>query len=102
SFLGHGDEDALLADVLLPGLDACKPVVGRRVGIAAEEDADQEIFDGLGGREVGVQPDAVAGLEVRNLGNGEGYTVAGDADLAGGTDEVNARVDGGARPDEGE
>ena len=100
--LGHGDEDAFLADVLLPGLDACEPVLGRRVGVAAEEDADEEVFDGLGRREVGVQPDAVAGLEVGNLGDGEGDAVARDADVDARADQVKARVDGEARPDEAE
>jgi hypothetical protein len=49
-----------------------------------------------------VKPDAVAGLKVRNLGNGEGHTVAGDADVDARADQVKARVGGGARPDERE
>src|SRR6202012_2065556 len=51
--LWDGDEDALFADVLLPGLNAGEPVLGRGIRIAAEEDADEEVFDRLGGREIG-------------------------------------------------
>ena len=100
--LGDGDEDALFAHVLLPGLDAREPVLGRRVGVAAEEDADEEVLDGLRGWEVRVQPDAVAGLEVGDLGDGEGDAVAGDAHVDARTDEIEPRVDGEARPNEAE
>ena len=69
---GDGDGDALFADFFVPGLDLGEPVVGGRVGGAAEEGGYEEVVDGLGGREVGVQPDLVAGLEVGNLGDGQG------------------------------
>ena len=56
--VGDGDGDALFADLFVPGLDLGEPVVGGRVGGAAEEGGDEEVVDGLGGREVGMQPDA--------------------------------------------
>jgi hypothetical protein len=102
SLLGHSDEDALLANVFLPGLNAGEPVLGWRVGVAAEEDTDEEVLHGLRGRKVRVQPDAVAGLEVRNFGNRESYAIAGDANIDAGTNEVEPRVDGGAGPYERE
>jgi len=96
-FVGDGDEGALFADFFVPGLDADEPVVGGRVGGAAEEDADEEVMDGLGGRKVGMEPELVAGLEVGNAGDGEGlgYAVGvgtGDADVDFGADEVEAGV----------
>ena len=45
--------------------------------------------------------DAVAGLEVGDLGDGESYAVAGDTDVDARADEVKARV-GEARPNEAE
>ncbi len=93
--VGNGDGDALFADLFVPGLDAEEPVVGGRVGGAAEEGGDEEVVDGLGGREVGVQPDLVAGLEVGDLGDGQGFAGAGDVDLDLGAGEVEAR--GGLR-----
>ena len=69
---GDGDADAFFADLVVPGLDAGEPVVGGRVGGAAEEGGDEEVMDGLGGGEIGVQPDLVAGLEVGDVGDGQG------------------------------
>ena len=89
--VGDGDGDALFADFFVPGLDAEEPVVGGRVGGAAEEGGDEEVVDGLGGREVGVEPDLVAGLEVGDLGDGEGAAVAGDVNVDLGAGEVEAR-----------
>ncbi len=70
--VGDGDGDAFFADFFVPGLDPGEPVVGRRVGGAAEEGGDEEVVDGLGGREIGMEPELVAGLEVGDLGDGEG------------------------------
>ncbi len=47
--VGHGDGDALFADLFVPGLDTEEPVVGGRVGGAAEEGGDEKVVDGLGG-----------------------------------------------------
>ena len=102
-FGGDLDEDAFLADLGVPGFDADEPVVRRRVGVAAEEDADQQIFDRLRGGQVGVQPDAVAGLQVGDRGDGQRLAgavggEAGDADVDAGADEVEAGVgEGGCR-----
>lgn len=98
--LGHGDEDTLFADVLLPGFNAGEPVVGRRVRAAAEERTDEQIFDGLGVGKIGVQPDAITGLKVRDLGDGQRDAVAGYAHVDAGADEVKPRIDGEARREE--
>ncbi len=103
-FGGHGDGDAFFADFFVPGLDLGEPVVGGRVGGAAEEGGDEEVVDGLGGGEVGMQPDLVAGLEVGNLGDGQGTVVAGDVDVDLGAGEVETRgvcVEGGREEEEG-
>ena len=103
-FVGDGDGDALFADFFVPGLDLGEPVVGGRVGGAAEEGGDEEVVDGLGGREVGVQPELVAGQEVGDLGDGEGSAVAGDVDVDFGAGEIEARgvgVECGAEEEEG-
>ena len=87
---GDGDDDALFADAALPGFDADEPGVGGRVGGAAEEGGDEEVVDGLGGGEVGVEPDLVGGLEVGDLGDGEGDAGASDADVDLWAGEVEA------------
>ena len=85
-----GDGDAFFADLFLPGFDAGEPFIGRWVGGAAEEGGDEEIFDRLGGREIGVQPDLVAGLEVGDGGDGERDAGAADVDIDLGAGEVKA------------
>ncbi len=97
SLSGDGYECAFLADSGVPGFDAEEPVVGRGIGVAAEEDADEEIFDGLGGWEVRVDPELVARLEIGDGGYGEGLGgavrgSAGDADINLGSNEVETGV----------
>ena len=87
---GDGDEGALLADLGVPGLDAGEPAVGGRIGGAAEEGDDHEVVHRLGGGEVGMDPELVAGLQVGDLGDGQGEVAAGDADLELGTGEIEA------------
>ncbi len=90
-FGGDGDGNAFVADFLVPGLDLGEPVIGGRVGGAAEEGGDEEIADGLGGGEIGVEPELVAGLEVGDLGDGQSAAVAGDVDVDLGAGKVEAR-----------
>ena len=52
-------------------------------------------MDRLCGREVWVEPDLIAGLEVRDLRDGEGCAGAGDADIDPGASEVKARLSAG-------
>ncbi len=87
---GDGYADAFFADLGVPGFDAGEPVVGGWVGGSAEEGGDEEVMDGLGGGKIGVQPDLVAGLEVGDVGDGEGAGVAGDTDFDAGAGEVEA------------
>ena len=89
-FVGDGDGDAFLADVFAPGFDFEEPVVRRRVGGSAEEGDDEEVVDRLGVGHVGVEPELVCGLEVGDVGDGQGFAVAGDADFQFGTGEVEA------------
>ena len=102
--VGHGDGYALFADLFVPGLDTEEPVVGGRVGGAAEEGGDEKVVDGLRGGEVGVKPDLVTGLEVGDLGNGKGPAGAGYVNVDFGAGEVEARrvgVEGRAEEQEG-
>ena len=92
---GDGDGDALFADLLVPGLDLGEPVIGGRVGGAAQEGADEEVVNGLGGGEVGVEPDLVAGLKIGNLGDGQCFACAGDVDIDLGAGEIEACGVGG-------
>ena len=57
--------------------------------------ADEEVVNGLGGGQVGVEPDLVAGLEIGNLGDGQGFARAGDVDIDLGAGEVEAGGVGG-------
>ena len=94
---GDGDGDALFADFFFPGFDADEPVVRRGVGGAAEEGGDEEIFNGLGGRQVGMEPELVAGEEVGDGGDGERDAIAGDVDVDLGAGEVKAGLGTGGR-----
>ena len=83
----------------VPGVDAGEPVGGGRIGIAAQEDADEQVFYRLRGGQVGVNPELVAWLEVGDGGDGEGRDFArgccaGNADVDAGSDEVEASVRG--------
>jgi hypothetical protein len=102
---GYGDGDAFFTNVFVPSLDLGEPVVRGRVGGASEEGGYEKIVDGLGGREVWVQPELVSGQEVGDLGDGQGFSVAGDVDVDAGASEVEARggvgVEGGAGEEEG-
>ncbi len=64
------DGDAFVGYVFTPGFDAGEPFVGGRVGVAAQEGDDEEVVYGLAGREIRMEPELVAGLEVRNIGDG--------------------------------
>ena len=94
-FGGDGDGDTLVAHLALPGFDAGEPVWRGWVGGAAKENGDEEVVDGLGGREVGVKPDLVAGLEVGDGGDGEGYAGAGDVDIDFWAFEIEAGLGAG-------
>jgi len=96
----NGDEGAFVADFLVPGLDTDEPIVGWGIGGAAEEDADEQVVYGLRGREIGMEPEFIAGLEVGDGGDGEGSVATGDADVDAGADEVEARVGGVQREGE--
>ena len=63
-FGGNGDERTFFADFLVPGFYAEEPVIRWGIGGAAEKDTDEEIVNRLACWKVGVQPDAIAGLEV--------------------------------------
>ena len=86
----NGHVRTLGFDLGIPGLDTEEPVLWGRVGVAAEEDADEEVVDGLGGREVGVYPELIAGLQVGNHRYGERLAVAGNADVNLGPDQIEA------------
>ena len=77
----HRHYDSFLADLFVPGFGTCKPVVGRRVGGAAEKRDDQQIADGLAFGKIRVNPEAVAGLEVRHVGNWQRLAGARDGHL---------------------
>ena len=89
---GYGDGDAFFADLALPGFDASEPILRGRVGGATEEDGDEEVVDRLGGGEVGMKPDLVAGLEVGDGGNGERDAGTGDVDIDSGAVEIETRL----------
>ena len=77
----HRYYDSFLADLFVPGFGSCKPVVGRRVGGAAEKRDDQQIADGLAFGKIRVNPEAVAGLEVRHVGDRQRLAGARDGHL---------------------
>jgi len=89
-FVGDGDFDAFVTDGLGPGGDFDEPVIGGWVGGATQEDGYEEVVDGLGWREVGVEPKLVAGLEIRYGSDGQGFAAAGDADFDLGTRKVES------------
>ena len=65
---GNGNGDAFFADFFVPGFDAGEPLVGWRVGGAAEKGGDEEVMDGLGGGEG--RDGARAGRRVEDWGRG--------------------------------
>src|SRR4029077_5147828 len=70
------DDDPFLAHVLVPGFDLRKPIFGRRIGRSAKENGNHEKTHRLTVGHVGMDPEAVARLQVRDLGNGQGLTCA--------------------------
>ena len=48
-------------------------------------------MDGLGWREIGAEPELIAGEEIGDLGNGEGSAIAGDMNVDLGAGEIEAR-----------
>ena len=94
--VGNGDGDSLVGFVI-PGLDLGEPLVGRWVGAAAKERDDEQKVDGLSGRQVKMEPELVAGLEIGDVSDGKGLAVAGDAGVDLGAGQIEARAVGGRR-----
>jgi hypothetical protein len=102
-FVWNGHPKAFLAHLLIPGLDLGEPVLGRRVCGAAEEGDDHDVTGGLRFGEIGLDPEAVRGLEVRDFGDGEDGFAAADADVHGRAGEIEGGPVGegeGRRQDE--
>ena len=90
-FLRNDDEDAFVADLLVPGLGAGEPVFGRLVGRAAQEGDDQQVMYRLAVGEVGMDPKAVAGDEVGHRGDGQRLAGALHANVDFRAGEVKGR-----------
>src|SRR5712671_796212 len=70
SFFGNGDENTFIAGGLIPGFDASKPGIRRRISGPAQKRDDHKIMHRLSVRQVRMHPKAVSSLEMRNLGDG--------------------------------
>ncbi len=64
--------------------------VGWGVGVAAQEDADQQVVDRLRSWKIRVDPELIAGLQVRNSRYGKCLAVAGNANVNLGSDQIEA------------
>ena len=71
--LGHHDENTFFACLAVPRFHACEPLVGRRIGDAAQEGDDEDIARGLTIGKVGMDPKPVSREEVGHLANGQSY-----------------------------
>ena len=89
--LGHGHRQSVMRAFAGPGLAGEEPALGRRIGRAAQKCGHHQIMGGLGGRQIGFDPKAVAGDEIGNLGGRQGLRAAGDFDLEGGAGEIERR-----------
>ena len=84
------DDGGAFEGLLVPGVDLGEPVVGREVGGAAQEGDDEERWLDWVLREIGLDPELVAGLQVGDFGDGKSGGAAGDADVDLGADEIEA------------
>jgi len=91
-FVGNGDVDSFLMDRLGPGIGTRKSRFRRRVRRAAQKGHNHHVVDGLAVRKIGMYPQAVSGLKIRDLRNGERLAGALHADIDLGTDEVKGNV----------
>jgi hypothetical protein len=99
-FFGNDDKNAFFVDWPAPGFDAGKPGLGRRIGCAAQESHDHQIVHRLAVREIGVNPQAIPGLEIGDLGDGQSLSGALNADFHLGTDKVESGIVGISRTPE--
>jgi len=79
--VGNGDKDAFVADGVGPRLDSSEPGIWRRIRRTTQEGNDHQIADRLTLGKIGVNPQAVSGLQTGDLGNRESYTGALDTNL---------------------
>ena len=77
--LRNRDDHAFLAHMLVPRLDAREPVVRRRIRGAAQEAYDQQVVSALRLRQGGMDPQAIANLQIGNFGNGQFLAAAADS-----------------------
>ncbi len=93
--LGTGRDDqvhALLLYLLVPGFDLVEPAVRGRIGGPAQKRGYHQVVDGLVLAQYGVKPQAVAGLQVGHLADGQGLARALHLDLERRTLEVELGV----------
>jgi hypothetical protein len=87
-FVGDGHPKTFLTNLLVPCLDLGEPALGRWIGGAAQEGNDHDVARGLRFRKVGVDPEAIGGLQIRNFGNGQDRLSAADTHVDGRPGEV--------------
>jgi len=76
SFCGNDNENALFANRFVPRFDALEPLRRRGIGSSAKKSHDQNIVRGLALRQVGMNPEPIAGEKIGNFGDGEGFSLA--------------------------
>ncbi len=92
--VGYGHRGALGGVLMIPGVDLGKPRVGRLVGGAAEKGDDEEQMILLVVGQIGLDPELIAGLQVRHLRDGQGPVATRDAHHDLGSGKVKAGVVG--------
>src|SRR6202012_1594404 len=85
------------SNLLVPCVDGGEPVIGRLVGGAAQKSDDEDEMVGLRGREIGLDPELVSGLEIGHLRDGQGDRAARDTHIDLGSCEVEAGVVSGVK-----
>ena len=97
-FVGNDDKNSFVADGLVPGFDASKPGIGRRIGRATQKNDDHQIADGLAVGKIGMHPEAVSAAgdwELRAMGRVDSGALHANFDFR--TNEVKSVVVGAGR-----
>ena len=86
--LRYGDRQSVVAALAGPRLAGKEPTLGWGIGGAAQECSHHQIVGRLRGRQIGLDPNAVAHIEIRDLGGRQSLCTAGDLDHEGGSGQV--------------
>ena len=94
SVLRNGDDDSLFLNRLGPRFCFREPILRRRVCRSAQKRDDQQVARGLIVGKIGMQPQAIAGLQIRDLRDRQRLAVARDLHLDARAEQIETVVVG--------